>query len=482
MINKVIKNISPIKIKNPVKVDLFSPWDNKKIAKIECIKKSDVNDILEVSNDFFTNKALYINKKDRIKILKKTANILKKRSSSFAKLIAIEGGKPLKDSKVEVERAISGLELCIDSIKKCHGVEIPMGLNDASSRKIAFTRKFPVGPVFAISAFNHPLNLIVHQVGPAIAAGCPIIVKPSLDTPATCFEFLNLLLEAGLPNGFCQMINVNDHLVTQSFLRDERISFFSFIGSSKVGWKLKSMLSAGTGCALEHGGIASVILDKDTNIKKVLPLILRGAFYHAGQVCVSIQKVIVHQDIIDDFLKQMKKSLKRIKVGDPIEKDTDVGPLIRPSELKRVDNLIKKSLRNGAELICGGKAISKSAYECTIIKNPNPSSEINDVEIFGPVLCVYDYQNMDDAIAKANHNLFSFQSSIFTNNIDVAMESFEKLDAKSVFINEQTAFRVDWMPFGGLKHSGEAVGGIDYTFSDLMYDKLIVINSEKITT
>ena len=186
-----------------------------------------------------------------------------------------------------------------------------MGLNDASSRKIAFTRKFPVGPVFAISAFNHPLNLIVHQVGPAIAAGCPIIVKPSLDTPATCFEFLNLLLEAGLPNGFCQMINVNDHLVTQSFLRDERISFFSFIGSSKVGWKLKSMLSAGTGCALEHGGIASVILDKDTNIKKVLPLILRGAFYHAGQVCVSIQKVIVHQDIIDDFLKQMKKYLKK---------------------------------------------------------------------------------------------------------------------------------------------------------------------------
>tara|TARA_Y100001949_G_C15978580_1_gene327353 strand:- start:144 stop:1592 length:1449 start_codon:yes stop_codon:yes gene_type:complete len=482
MINKVIKNISPVLIKNPVKVDLYSPWNQKKIAKIECIKKGDVNKILEVSYNFFKNKSLYIEKKDRIKILKKAGNLLTKKSNHFSKLIALEGGKPLKDSKVEVQRAISGLELCIDSLKKCHGIEIPMGLNDASMKKMAFTKKFPVGPVFAVSAFNHPLNLIIHQVGPAIAAGCPIIIKPALDTPATCFEFINLLLDAGLPNGFCQMINVNDHSVTQSFLKDERISFFSFIGSSKVGWKLKSMVSPGTGCALEHGGIASVIIDKGTNIKKILPMIVRGAFYHAGQVCVSIQKVIVHKDILDEFIVQIKASLQKVKVGDPLKRDTDVGPLIRPNELKRVDSLVKNSIKNGAELVCGGKAISKSTYECTVIKNPKQSSEINKVEIFGPVLCVYGYKNIDDAIEKANHNLFAFQSSIFTNNLDTAMESFEKLDAKSVFINEQTAFRVDWMPFGGIKHSGESVGGIDYTFSDLMYDKLIVINSEKITT
>ena len=356
-----------------------------------------------------------------------------------------------------------------------------MSLNEASSDKMAYTKKYPVGPVFAISAFNHPLNLIVHQVGPAIASGCPIIIKPALDTPATCYEFINLLIESGLPAGFCQMINTDDHSITEIFIKDDIIAFFSFIGSSKVGWKLKSKLSAGTKCALEHGGIASVIIDKDTNIKEVMPSIIRGAFYHAGQVCVSIQKVIVHEEIVDEFLNLMSQSIKKLKVGDPSKNTTDVGPLIRPGELERIHKLIQKSIKNGAELVCGGKAKSKTTYECTVIKNPKPNDEINKVEIFGPVLCVYEYKGLEDAIEKANHDLYAFQSSIFTNNLDSAMQSFEKLQAKSVFINEQTAFRVDWMPFGGIKHSGEGVGGIDYTFSDLMYDKLLIINSKKIT-
>ena len=481
MARKIIKNISPLEIKNPKQIDLLSPWNLKKISKVECIRKSDAKKILKIANDFFVNENLHITKKQRIDILKKTIKLLTKNSKKFSDLIALEGGKPLKDSKVEVARAINGLELCIDALKKCHGTEIPMSLNEASSDKMAYTKKYPVGPVFAISAFNHPLNLIVHQVGPAIASGCPIIIKPALDTPATCYEFINLLIESGLPAGFCQMINTDDHSITEIFLKDDIIAFFSFIGSSKVGWKLKSKLSAGTKCALEHGGIASVIIDKDTNIKKVMPSIIRGAFYHAGQVCVSIQKVIVHEEIVDEFLNLMSQSIKKLKVGDPSKNTTDVGPLIRPSELERIHKLIQKSIKNGAKLVCGGKAKSKTTYECTVIKNPKPNDEINKVEIFGPVLCVYEYKSLEDAIEKANHELYAFQSSIFTNNLDSAMQSFEKLQAKSVFINEQTAFRVDWMPFGGIKHSGEGVGGIDYTFSDLMYDKLLIINSKKIT-
>ena len=481
MISKKIKNITPVKIHNPKTVDLYSPWDLKKIAKIECINKDNVDQILDVSNNAFLNRQKFLSKIERIKILKKSKNLLLKNSKKFAEIIAFEGGKPLKDSKIEVARAINGIELCAEALKKSHGTEIPMNLNNASSNKIAFTRKFPIGPVLAISAFNHPLNLIIHQVCPAVAAGCPIIIKPALDTPATCYEFIKLLMEAGLPKEFCQMININNHAITHKLVSDPRISFFSFIGSAKVGWKLKSMLSPGTKCAMEHGGVGSVIIDKGTNLKKILPSILRGAFYHAGQVCVSIQKVIIHKDLVDQFTSMLRDSVKKVKIGDPRDINTDVGPLIRPSEVTRVDKVVKKAIKDGAELICGGAIKSKTTYECTVLKDPKETSEISKCEIFGPVLSIYSYSLIDDAISMANHKEYSFQSSIYTKNIDVAMLCFERLEAKSVFVNEQTAFRVDWMPFGGIKNSGEGVGGIEYSFSDLLYDKLMIIDSKNIT-
>ena len=478
---KKIKNITPVKISNPTYVDLYSPWDLKKIGEIECIRKKDVDQIINVASKAFLDKKKYLQKVDRLNILNNCKEKLEKNSKKFSDLIALEGGKPLKDSKIEVNRAINGIELCIEALKKSHGTEIPMNLNAASANKIAFTRKFPIGPILAISAFNHPLNLIVHQVGPAIAAGCPIIIKPSLDTPATCYEFLRLLFKSGLPKEFCQMINIKDHLITKEIISDLRISFFSFIGSSDIGWKLKSMLPPGAKCAMEHGGVGSVIIDKDANLKKLLPSILRGAFYHAGQVCVSIQKVIIHETLIDEFICLVEKSIKKLKVGNPRKITTDVGPLIRPSEVNRIDKIVQQSIKDGAELVCGGFSKKETTYECTVIKNPNENSIISKQEIFGPVLCVYSFNSIEDAITKANHEKFSFQSSVFTNNIDTAMLCYENLDAKSVFINEQTAFRVDWMPFGGIKNSGEGVGGIEYSFSDLMYDKLMVINSEKIT-
>ena len=481
MISKKIKNITPVKIHNPKTVDLYSPWDLKKIAKIECINKDNVDQILDVSNNAFLNREKFLSKIERIKILKKSKNLLLKNSKKFAEIIAFEGGKPLKDSKIEVARAINGIELCAEALKKSHGTEIPMNLNNASSNKIAFTRKFPIGPVLAISAFNHPLNLIIHQVCPAVAAGCPIIIKPALDTPATCYEFIKLLMEAGLPKEFCQMINIDNHAITHKLVSDSRISFFSFIGSAKVGWKLKSMLSPGTKCAMEHGGVGSVIIDKGTNLKKILPSILRGAFYHAGQVCVSIQKVIIHKDLVDQFTSMLRDSVKKVKIGDPRDINTDVGPLIRPSEVTRVDKVVKRAIKDGAELICGGAIKSKTTYECTVLKDPKETSEISKCEIFGPVLSIYSYSLIDDAISMANHKEYSFQSSIYTKNIDVAMLCFERLEAKSVFVNEQTAFRVDWMPFGGIKNSGEGVGGIEYSFSDLLYDKLMVIDSKNIT-
>ena len=472
-----INNLTPVKISNPIIKKVFSPWDGSQIGTVECIRKNNVDDIVKVALNAFENLSDNFNKNIRIKILDDVRKKLKKKADFFALLIAQEGGKPLKDAKVEVNRAINGLELCRDEIKSRRGSEIPMNLNAASMNKIAVEREFPVGVVLALCAFNHPLNLIVHQVGPAIASGCPIIIKPSIDTPYSCYEFIKLLYEVNLPIEFCQMINTANHEVNSMFVKNKNISFFSFIGSADVGWKLKSQLPPGAKCALEHGGVAPIIIDEDVNLRKVISSVVKGGFYHAGQVCVSIQNVIVHNNIINEFTDLIKKEVLKLRIGDPTNIKTDVGPLIRPSEVDRVHAMVKMAVKDGAVLVCGGNKLSNTTYECTILKNPPLESEVSRKEIFGPVINIFNFNDIDEAISMANHNKFAFQSSVFTNNLNKAMYCYEKLIAKTVLINEQTAFRVDWMPFGGIKHSGEGIGGIPYTYSDMVYKKTLIIDT-----
>jgi|TARA_B100000959_G_scaffold35932_1_gene34486 acyl-CoA reductase-like NAD-dependent aldehyde dehydrogenase len=471
------KNLTLVEINKPIIKEVFSPWDRSQIGSVECIKKNDVKNIVAAAQDAFKNSKDNFTKQHRIEFFDKAVKKLGNQVNYFASLIAKEGGKPIKDARVEVIRAVNGLELCRDEIKSRRGSEIPMELNSASMNKMAIEREFPAGVVLALSAFNHPLNLIVHQVGPAIAAGCPIIIKPSLETPYSCYEFIKLLFESGLPVEFCQMINNADHEVTAEFVKNKNISFFSFIGSSDVGWKLKSQLPPGAKCALEHGGVAPVIIDNGVNLKKIIKPIVKGSFYHAGQVCVSIQNIIVHKKIISEFIDLMKEEVFILKVGNPSDVKTDVGPLIRPSEVDRVDTLVQEALKLGATLVCGGKRLSDTTYACTVLKNPPLDSKVVQKEIFGPVVNIFEFDDIDEAIGIANHNEFAFQSSVFTNNLNKAMYCYEKLIAKTVLINEQTTFRVDWMPFGGIRHSGEGVGGISYSYSDMVYNKVLIIDT-----
>ena len=471
-----VKNLGPHKYKNTVIEQVFSPYDNSEIGEVECINESDVENVIDIASKAFLNSTL-CSKENRIEIFKKVSVEIKAKADFFSKLIALEGGKPLKDAQIEVSRAIEGLEMCASAIQTSHGKEIPMGLSEASKSKVAFTQKFPVGPVFAISAFNHPLNLIVHQIGPAIAAGCPIIIKPALDTPCSCYELIKLFYENGLPQELCQMINTNDNNITQKFVMDTRISFLSFIGSAKVGWKLKSMMPPGCMCALEHGGVAPVVIDKDYNYQNDLYKILRGAFYHAGQVCVSIQNIFVNKKIINNFSEEIVANAKKLKVGDPLLIETDVGPLIRNQEVNRVEKIVDETLSSKmGELLLGGKRISNSLFECTILRDTDPNSKVFKNEIFGPVINILEYDEMDDVINLINQSQFGFQSSLFSNNMHNIFYFYEKVQAKTVLINEQTAFRVDWMPFGGIKNSGEGEGGIFYSYEDMLYNKLLIID------
>jgi len=461
-------------------LNVHAPFDGQLIATLETANHAAVEKALSTAHMLFRNRSSWLSIEQRVDVLDKTATLMEEHSESLALEAAREGGKPLQDSRVEVARAIDGVRNCIDCLRSESGREIPMRQNAASEHRMAFTQHEPIGPVVSVSAFNHPLNLIVHQVAPAIAAGNPVIVKPAEDTPISCYRFVALLREAGLPDGWCQALVVDDLDVATALVSDSRVAFFSFIGSAKVGWMLRSKLAPGTRCALEHGGAAPVILEADADLDKALPLLTKGGFYHAGQVCVSVQRIFCHKSVAREVAERLAKSAERMRVGDPTSEETEVGPLIRSREVNRVNDWVVEARKAGAEISTGGVPLSDSCYSPTVIYNPPNEVRVSQQEIFGPVVCVYPYDDVDAAISHANSLPYAFQASVFTRDIDKALYASRRLDASAVMINDHTAFRVDWMPFAGLRQSGLGVGGIPYTFHEMQIEKLTVVHSDSI--
>ena len=458
-------------------LSVTSPFDQSLVGTVETINQAGAKQALLNAAALFKDKRRWLSANERIQILKKTAALMQERFDELVQLAVAEGGKPLVDTQIEMNRAIDGVLNCVDLIRNEHGTEVPMQINPASANRVAFTRKYPRGVVLAFSAFNHPINLIVHQVAPAVATGCPVIIKPASDTALSAFAFAGLLEEAGLPKGWCQPIAVDDLNVASMMAADKRVDFFSFIGSARVGWMLKSKLSPGTHCALEHGGVAPVIVAEDADVADLLPLLAKGGFYHAGQVCVSVQRVFVHESLFEEVSQGLIDIAQTIKVGNPADEVTEVGPLIRPAEVDRIEAWVNEAIEESAVLGVGGKRISDVCYAPTVLLNPAIESKVSQQEIFGPVICVYAFTDIDQAIQQANDVPFVFQASIFTKHIDQALKGWQSLNATAVMINDHTAFRVDWMPFGGEKESGYGMGGIPFTYRDMQVEKMAVIRS-----
>ncbi|MEE9330839.1 MAG: aldehyde dehydrogenase family protein [Methylophilaceae bacterium] len=457
-------------------LEVTSPFDGSLIETIAMQDANDAEMMLKKAAALFKNRNGWLEHHERASVLKKLASLVESEAEDFAMLIAKEGGKPLTDARIEVARAIDGIHLAVKELSHVvRGEEIPMGHTAASEGRKAYTTYEPIGVVVAVSAFNHPLNLIVHQVVPAIAVGCPVIVKPAASTPLNCARFVALVQEAGLPKGWCQLC-VCDNDVSEILVTSDKINFFTFIGSAKVGWWLKSKLAPGVRCALEHGGAAPVIVDQTANMKKTIPSMLKGGFYHAGQVCVSVQRVFVHETILDHITKLLVDGATTLKVGDPTLPETEVGPLILPREVDRVHAWVTEAVESGAKLLAGGKKLSEMTYSPTILLNPPENAKVSTMEIFGPVVCVYSYTDHLDAIERANSLEVAFQAAVYTEDLAFANDCIKRLDATAVMVNDHTAFRVDWMPFAGRKSSGYGVGGIGYTMHDMVQIKMVVIN------
>jgi acyl-CoA reductase-like NAD-dependent aldehyde dehydrogenase len=454
--------------------EVSAPYDGTLLATVDTADGGIAERALATAYALYRNRYAWLLPARRIDILRNVAKLMQDRAESLALEAAREGGKPLMDSRVEVARAIDGMLTCAELLRSEAGHVIQMNLNAASLGRIAFTQREPIGVVVAVSAFNHPLNLIVHQVGPAIAAGCPVIVKPAEDTPLSCYRLVALLRECGLPEEWCQALVTENTAITGQLVTDRRVGFFSFIGSAAVGWMLRSRLAPGARCALEHGGAAPVLVAPDADLEAALPELLKGAFYHAGQVCVSVQRVFAHRSIAKGFAERLGQLASKLRVGDPTLPETEVGPLIRHREVLRVDQWVREALEGGAQLLCGGRALSESCYAPTVLLDPPADCKLSQLEVFGPVVCVNTYDDLDEAIGRANALPVAFQAAIFTRDYGTAMRAYACLDASAVMLNDHTAFRVDWMPFAGLRESGLAVGGIPYTFRDMQVEKLFV--------
>ena len=457
-------------------LDVNNPYSGELIQQIEINTAEEVEQALARAHALFEDRSAWLPAYQRVEILERAVQLMNEQIEELTLLAASEGGKPYADSKVEVLRAINGLKLAIEHIPQIKGEQIPMGLTESSANRLAFTQREPIGVVSSISAFNHPLNLIVHQCVPAIAVGAPVIIKPAQTTPLSCLKFVEILREAGLPDGWCQALVVENQ-DAETLVTDERVNFFSFIGSAAIGWMLRSKLAPGTRCALEHGGAAPVIIDQSAPVDSLIDSLLKGGFYHAGQVCVSVQRVFAHESICAELAEKLAHQASQLIVGDQLDPNTEVGPLILPREVDRVSQWVEEARESGAKVLCGGEKLSDTCYAPTVLLNPGENTAVSQKEIFGPVVCVYSYTDKADAIARANALPYAFQASIYSNDLTDVLDTSNKLNATAVMVNDHTAFRVDWMPFGGRDASGIGMGGIQYSMHEMTRGKMLVIKS-----
>lgn len=450
---------------------VYSAWTREPVRELPYNTAAEAENCLEESLHLWKQGPLP--KHQRIDILEKASVLIEKNAEKLAMQIALEGGKPYPDALVEAHRAASSVKCAADTLVHSAGTEIPMGITPKTEGYRAYTRIEPIGPVVAVSAFNHPLNLIAHQVAPAVAAGCPVIVKPASTTPLSCLSFIDILREAGLPEAWARPLLISNEIATE-IVTDPRVAFFTFIGSAKVGWSLRSKLAPGTRCALEHGGSAPVIIASDADIEDAADRLVKGGYYHAGQVCVSSQRLFVDKKVHAAFIEAFRSRVESLKVADPELKDTEVGPLIHPKEVQRVHEWVEEAIESGARCIIGGRILSETAYAPTILDQPGPETKISKEEIFGPVTAIYPYDSIEAAIEQANDVDWAFQASVFTQNLKTAEIAASGLNAATVMLNEHTAFRADWMPFAGWSASGHDTGGIPYTFHSMTREKMVI--------
>jgi acyl-CoA reductase-like NAD-dependent aldehyde dehydrogenase len=407
----------------------------------------------------------------RAEILVRVAGALGRRHEEAARLISDEAGKPLKAARVEAARAMSTYTFAAVEARKLAGEMVPMDAAQAGEGKLAFTLRRPIGVVGAISPFNFPLNLVAHKIAPALAAGCAVVLKPASATPLSALFLAELEEEAGLPPGWLSVLVGPAAEIGDVIVEDERVKLITFTGSSGVGWKLKER-AAKKRVNLELGNATPLIVAADADVSTAATKVAQNAFAFAGQSCISVQRVYVERSAYDEFVRELVPLVEALKVGDPGDEDTDVGPVIDEGARKRILDWIEAS---SGQVLTGGE-LEGELIRPTVIANPGRDDEVSCEEVFGPVCTVTAVDSIDEAIELANGTRYGLQAGIFTTSLDNALRAAQELEFGGVTVNEAPTFRSDQMPYGGVKDSGNTREGPHYAVREMTEERLIVVD------
>jgi len=452
--------------------EVLSPNDAKILSSVQEATSDDIKFILS-HNAEAQSTMNQLKAHERAKILKSVASQIQQNAEELAWLIASEGAKPLKDARIEVARSQSTLELCAEETMRIGGEVLPMQRTAAGENHLSIVTRMPIGPVLAISAFNHPLNLLAHQVGSALASGCCLTLKPASTTPLSAFKLHSYFMQAGLPQECFILINASIDLM-EKLVASSEFAFVSFIGSAKVGWAMRRKIADGTRISMEHGGQAPAIVCQDADLDKAIPALIKSSFYHAGQVCISTQRIFVHSKIKDVFINRFVEEARKLKVGDARDAVTDVGPLITAKEALRVHEWVNEAIALSAKLLLGNE-LKENFLSVTILEDVPRNARAMAEEIFGPVVCINSYEDENELITYLNSNRFIFESCLFTQDITRALKIANEMITMTLVINDHSAYRVDWMPFGGHRMSGLGIGGVHYAIEEQTALKQIIL-------
>ncbi len=410
---------------------------------------------------------------ERQRVLRRVSENITERKQEFARTMAQEAGKPIKAARTEVERAIFTFNVAAEESTRIYGEYLPLDWQEFTAGRWGIVRRFPLGPIAGITPFNFPLNLVAHKVAPAIAAGCPLVLKPAPQTPLTALLLAEAVQQAGWPDGGLNVLPLSNEdaglLVT-----DERIKLISFTGSAAVGWQIKKNCGKKK-VVLELGGNAGVIVHSDADLAYAADRCVVGGFSYAGQTCISVQRILVERTAFAKFTDFLLEGVKKLKTGDPLDDSTDLGPLIRESDAVRASDWIQEAVRGGARLLCGGQRRGPM-LEPTVLTGTRPEMKVNCQEIFAPVVTVEPYDDFNQALKQINNSPYGLQAGLFTRDAKLIFNAYEELEVGGLIAGDVPAFRIDHMPYGGVKDSGLGREGLRYAIEEMTEPKLLVMN------
>jgi acyl-CoA reductase-like NAD-dependent aldehyde dehydrogenase len=453
-------------------VEIRAPYDGSVIARVVQGRHAHAEAAIAAAvKAFGTTRRLPAFERQRV--LRRISASITERKEEFARTLAQEAGKPIKAARIEVERTIFTFNVAAEESTRISGEFLPLDWQEFTAGRWGIVRRFPLGPVAGITPFNFPINLVAHKVAPAIAAGCSMVLKPAPQTPLCSLLLAECVQQAGWPDGGLNVLPLSNE-DAGLLITDDRIKLISFTGSVPVGWDIKRRAGKKK-VVLELGGNAAVIVHSDADLDYAAERCVNGGFGYAGQTCISVQRILVEHTVYGKFTDLLVEGVKKLKLGDPLDPTTDVGPLIRESDAIRTVNWIDEAVRSGARLLCGGGR-KNLVVEPTVLTGTKPEMKVNCQEVFGPVVTVEPYKDFDQALRQVNNSAYGLQAGIFTRDAKLLFQAFEELEVGGVIAGDVPSFRVDQMPYGGVKDSGLGREGLRYAIEEMTEPKLMVMN------